>query len=82
VLPCDGLADDGGILTAEAIAGADLRGLRLAVLSACETGLGVFGLQRAFHLGGGVGGPGPGQAVGRLHPLRRRTLRPGAVSVR
>src|SRR5262249_42289804 len=50
-----------GLLLAEALAGLNLDRMELAVLSACETGLGeagttlgegVFGLARACHLGG------------------------------
>jgi CHAT domain-containing protein/Tfp pilus assembly protein PilF len=55
----DVLADDRGLLTGEALAGLDLRGLELCVLSACNTGRGedaggegAFGLQRALHLAG------------------------------
>jgi CHAT domain-containing protein/tetratricopeptide (TPR) repeat protein len=50
---------DGGILTGEMLLGLDLRRLELAVLSACQTGLGavadgqcVQNLQRSFHVAG------------------------------
>jgi tetratricopeptide (TPR) repeat protein len=52
-------APDRGIVTGEGLIELPLEGLELAVLSACETGLGedgggegAYGLQRAFHVAG------------------------------
>jgi CHAT domain-containing protein/tetratricopeptide (TPR) repeat protein len=55
----DNKQTDDGVLTAEEIAGLDLTSVRMAVLSACDTGQGkigmtegVFGLRRALEIAG------------------------------
>jgi|GEM_PF-3231013 len=59
---CDSLGRVSGIITAEEIAGLDLSGCELAVLSACETnvgvqrsGQGILSLQRALVMAGARG---------------------------
>ncbi len=57
--PSASLDAEDGIITAEEIAGLEMRGAEWVVLSACQTGLGtlevgegVFGLRRAFEISG------------------------------
>jgi CHAT domain-containing protein len=59
VLAAANHSEEDGLLSAEEVAGLDLRGCELAVLSACQTGegklggwQGVQGLQRGFHAAG------------------------------